>query len=191
MTENRYLGYCPHTVKELREFQRLGEIEGAILEEMAAAKDTLTRNQWILTAERNGLLRLAGMMGFSEAAGMETEMLRAELLSRWSSRSPYTYFHLQDWLDGCLGVGNYHSTLERERYCLRLVLELCVKEKQDFLRRYLRKRIPANLTLQGDLHTNTHGRLRLLRHGEIEKRRWTYGQIPLEDLTAYENGRKG
>ena len=59
MTENRYEKHCPCTVSELREFRKLGEIEGTILEEAAAAKETLERNQWILTAEKSGLLRLA------------------------------------------------------------------------------------------------------------------------------------
>ena len=58
MTENRYEKHCPCTVSELREFRKLGEIEGTILEEAAAAKETLERNQWILTAEKSGLLRL-------------------------------------------------------------------------------------------------------------------------------------
>jgi len=69
MTENRYEKHCPCTVSELREFRKLGEIEGTILEEAAAAKETLERNQWILTAEKSGLLRLAGMMGFFGADG--------------------------------------------------------------------------------------------------------------------------
>ena len=63
MTENRYEKHCPCTVSELREFRKLGEIEGTILEEAAAAKETLERNQWILTAEKSGLLRLAGNRG--------------------------------------------------------------------------------------------------------------------------------
>ena len=83
MTENRYEKHCPCTVSELREFRKLGEIEGTILEEAAAAKETLERNQWILTAEKSGLLRLAGMMGFFGAEQMETEELREEILSRW------------------------------------------------------------------------------------------------------------
>ena len=94
---NRYCNYLPDTVKELREFQKLGEIEGVILEECAAAKEELIDNQWILTARRNGLLRLARIMGFIGGEALETEDLREEILSRWSSRSPYTYFHLQDW----------------------------------------------------------------------------------------------
>ena len=168
MTENRYEKHCPCTVSELREFRKLGEIEGAILEEVAAAKETLERNQWILTAEKSGLLRLAGMMGFFGAERMETEELREEILSRWCSRSPYTYFHLQDWLDGCVGAGNYTGTLERESYRLRLVLELCVKEKREFLQKHLRKIIPANLVLQVKLNVNTHGKLHRMRHGEMK-----------------------
>lgn len=184
MTENRYEKYCPQTVRELQEFQRLSEIEGAILEEAAAAKEKLERNQWILTAEKEGLWRLAGMMGLYGAAQMETEDLREEILSRWSSRSPYTYFHLQDWLDGCVGAENYTGILERESYRLRLILELCVKEKQAFLQKQLRKIIPANLVLQVDLNVNTHGRLHILRHGEMKERKLTYGQLPFEELNG-------
>ena len=166
--ESRYSNYLPDTVKELQEFQKLSEIEDVILEETAAARDELVNNQWILTAERSGLLRLAKIMGFFGAEILETETLREEILYRWNSRSPYTYFHLQDWLDGCLGKGNYVADLQKEQYFLHLVLELSVKEKQDFLRKHLRKIIPANLMLEVDLNTNTHGDLKIMTHGQMK-----------------------
>ena len=184
--ENRYMNYLPETVNELQEFQKLGEIEGLILEETATAKDELVDNQWILTARRSGLLRLAKIMGLLGAEILETEALREEILYRWNSRSPYTYFHLQDWLDGCLGTGNYLSDLQREQYFLHLVLELRVKEKKDFLEKHLRKIIPANLVLKVDLNTNTYGKLKVMTHGQMKQLGWTHGQIPLEDLTPYE-----
>lgn len=187
MSENRYSGYLPDTVRELREFQKLAEIEGQMLEEAAAAKETVVNNQWILTAERSGLLRLAGMMGFPGAEGLETEPLREEILYRWNSRSPYTYFHLLDWLDGCCGEGEYRAELEREKYFLHLVLELRIKGKKDFLQRHLRKIIPANLMLKVDLNTNTHGKVGVMPHGRMKELGWTYGQIPFEDLTPYQN----
>ena len=98
--ENRYSGYLPDTVKELQEFQKLAEIEGQILEKESEARDRVVNNQWILTAERSGLLRLAKMMGFLGAEMLETETLRKEILYRWNNQSPYTQFHLLDWLDG-------------------------------------------------------------------------------------------
>ena len=183
--ENRYNRYLPDTVEELKEFQKLGEIEGPILEEMAEKKEALVDNQWILTARRNGLLRLAKMMGVLGAETLETERLREEILYRWNSRSPYTYFHLQDWLDGCLGKDSYLVELHQEQYFLKLILELKVKEKRDFLQKHLRKIIPANLILEVGLNANTFGDLKGIRYGKMKQLDWTYGQIPFEDLTPY------
>ena len=185
MSKNRYSRYLPDTVNDLQEFQKLAEIEGSVLEEEVAAKEELENNQWIMTAERSGLLRLAKMMDLLGAEMMETEALREEILFRWNSRSPYTHFHLLDWLDGCCGVGTYQVNLERENYRLQVVLELSVKEKKDFLEKHLRKIIPANLLLEVDLNVNTYGDLEVLTYGQIMELGWTYGQIPYEDLTPY------
>ncbi|MBR5270430.1 MAG: hypothetical protein IKU21_08010 [Anaerotignum sp.] len=185
MMENRYEMYLPDAMRELQEFQKLGMAESVILEEEAAAKEMLADNQWILTAHRNGLLRLAKMMHFLEAENLDTEELREEILSRWSSRSPYTAFHLQDWLDDCLGEGNYQMKVRYDRYELQLVLELCAKEKKGFLQKHLRRIIPANLSLNVDLNTNTYGKLKVITHGQMKALGWTYGQILLEDLSPY------
>ena len=184
--ENRYLYYLPNTVRELQDFQKLGEIEGALLAEAAVAKDTVVNNQWILTAEKGGLLRLARMMGLHGAEVMETERLREEILFRWNSRSPYTLFHLQDWLDGCLGADSYTVKVQQEKYLMQLVLELWVKEKKEFLEKHLRRIIPANLMLEVKLNVNTYGKLQVMTHGQMKELKWKYGQIGLEDLSVYE-----
>ena len=185
MMENRYLAYLPETVRELREFQKLGDVEGQILSEEGNAKDRLIRNQWIQTADRSGLLRLAKIMAFLGAEPMETEALRAELLLRWNSSSIYTRFHLQDWLDTCCGAGTYMTAMDRENYRLQLVLGLQVKEKKGFLEKQLRRVIPANLLLDVDLNTNTYGDVAMFTYGTLKEMGWTYGQIPYEDLTPY------
>jgi len=184
--DNRYIGYLPDTVNGLKEFQKLSEIEGMILKETAESRDELIDNQWIITAKRNGLLRLAKIMAFHGAEVPETEALREEILYRWNSHSPYTCFHLQDWLDGCLGKENYLMTLRAEQYFLQLTLELRVKDKREFLLEHLRKIIPANLILKVDLNTNTYGDLKVMTHGQMKAMGWTYGQIPYEDLTPYQ-----
>ena len=186
MMENRYLYYLPDTVRDLQEFQKLGEIEGIVLAEAAMAKDTVVNNQWILTAEKSGLLRLARMMELHGAEVMETERLREEILFRWNSRSPYTLFHLQDWLDGCLGADSYTVKVQQEKYLMQLVLELWVKEKKEFLEKHLRRIIPANLMLEVKLNANTYGKLQVMTHGQMKELKWKYGQIGLEDLSIYE-----
>ena len=50
MKAQRYLRYLPDFVAEYAEFQKLGEIEGEILEEEAKAKQEMEQVQWILTA---------------------------------------------------------------------------------------------------------------------------------------------
>jgi hypothetical protein len=186
MMENRYLYYLPNTVRELQDFQKLGEIEGILLTEAALAKDTVVNNQWILTAEKSGLLRLARMMGMHGAEVMETERLREEILFRWNSRSPYTLFHLQDWLDGCLWTESYTVKVKQEKYLLQLVLELWVKEKKAFLEKHLRKIIPANLMLEVGLNVNTYRKLQVMTHGQMQELKWRYEQVGLEDLSVYE-----
>lgn len=190
MTENRYSKYLPQQEREWREFQQLARVEGQMLEEAAQAKQKLEENQWLLSAQRDGLLRTARIMGFLGAEGLETEELRKEILTRWNNQSPYTYFHLLDWLEACLGEGSYTLYLDRERYTLRLLLQLWVKEKKDFLQSRLRKILPANLILEVLLQTNTYGTVGRLTHGALQKKGLTYGQIPTEDLRRADRAEK-
>ena len=74
MTAQRYLQYLPDFVAEYVEFQKLGEIEGEVLEEESKAKQEMEQDQWILTATRKGLLRRAAMMGLSVAETEDTEI---------------------------------------------------------------------------------------------------------------------
>lgn len=109
MTAQRYLRYLPDFLAEYAEFQKLGEIEGEILEEEAKAKQEMEQDQWILTATRKGLLRRAVMMGLFVSETEDTETLRERVLSYWNSRRPYTFFMMQEWLDTFCGAGELSS----------------------------------------------------------------------------------
>ena len=184
MTE-RYMQYLPATVSEYTEFQRLGEIEGVILEEEAQAKAKLEANQWIQTASRAGLLRRADMMGIAVSESDDTEWLRETILSYWNSHRPYTYFMLCDWLDGFCGAENYRAKLAYDAYRLTIVLELNQKEKKEQILRHWRLLIPANIVLEVQLNTNTYGKVGQLRHRTLQENQWTYGEIPFVDLREY------
>lgn len=182
---SRYSRHLPEGIAELKEFQTLGRIEGAVLEEEAAAKEEMVRNQWIVTADRTGLLRYAAMMGL-EGRGKETETLRGEVLFRWNFRSPYPFFYLLDWLDGFCGADGYTAELFREEYRLEIWLELRNKGEQGFLEEYLRRVIPANIVLAVRLNRNTHGKLKPFTHRRMKGLGWKYGGISYEDLSGLE-----
>ena len=170
---------------EYAEFQKLGEIEGEILEEEAKAKQEMEQDQWILTATRKGLLRRAAMMGLFVSETEDTETLRERVLSYWNSRRPYTFFMMQEWLDTFCGAGNYQAKLDHGAYRLTIVLELKEKQKKEQILSYWKTLIPANLVFEVLFNTNTHGKVGALTHGELKESGWTYGEIPFADLSGY------
>lgn len=184
MTAQRYLQYLPVFVAEYAQFQKLGQVEGEILEEEAAAKREMEQDQWILTATRKGLLRRAAMMGLYVAETEDTEVLRERVLSYWNSRRPYTFWMLREWLDGFCGNGNYQADLDYGAYHLTIRLELGQKEKKEQILSYWRTLIPANLVFEVLLNTNTHGKVGAWTHGQLKESGWTYGEIPLTDLSG-------
>ena len=179
MTAQRYLRYLPDFVAEYAEFQKLGEIEGEILEEEAKAKQEMEQDQWILTATRKGLLRRAVMMGLFVSETEDTETLRERVLSYWNSRRPYTFFMMQEWLDTFCGAGNYQAKLDHGAYRLTIALDLKEKQKKEQILSYWKTLIPANLVFEVLLNTNTHGKVGALTHGELKESGsvWIYESI--------------
>lgn len=184
MTAQRYLQYLPGLMAEYAEFQKLGEVEGEILEEEAMAKREMEQDQWIVTAGRKGLLRRADMMKLSVAETEDTEVLRERVLSYWNSRRPYTFLMMQEWLDAFCGMENYRANLDYGTYRLTIVLELGQKEKQEQILSYWRTLIPANLVFEVLLNTNTHGKVGAWTHGQLKESGWTHGEIPFADLSG-------
>lgn len=176
-----YFKYLPEMISSFREFRELGKVETIFLTEEHQAKEEMTANQWIALANEKGLLRRASMMGLLDK-WESVEELREMILYYWQSKSPYNYWHLAEWLDGYCGDGMYQMTLNYDRYNLRVVLELKIKQKQGFLLKRIGQMIPANLTLEVLLNVNTHGDIKRLKHGEIMARKIRHGALPLEDL---------
>ncbi|MBM6828772.1 hypothetical protein H9X85_03890 [Anaerotignum lactatifermentans] len=184
--ENRYEKYVPPMLLEYAQFRKLAELEGGILEEEAQAKAETEQSQWILTSCREGLLRRAAFMGLRVEPEEEIEKMRERVLSYWSSRTPYTYFMVLDWLDGYCGETGYQAEIRYDQYLLKIVLRLAEKEKRAAVYEWLRSRIPANIVLEVLLDVNPHRKVGWLTHGQLKQSGWTYGQIPYEDLAAYE-----
>ena len=58
-----------------------------------------------------------------------------------------------------------------------VLLEVHNKEKKAFLEKYLRRVIPANITLEIPLNRNTHGKLKPFTHGQMKEWGWKYGGV--------------
>lgn len=180
----RYSKYIPAILSDFEQFQKLDEVESPVLEEEAGEKERVEQNQWILTSQRDGLLRRVGFMGLPLLAGEGTEALRERVLSYWNRRSPYVYFMVCDWLDSFCGTDGYFSEMRYAEYTLYILLSLREKEKKDTIFEWLRYMIPANILLDLQLDFNTHGKLRKLRHGELKQKRLSHKSIKEVDLPS-------
>lgn len=181
---DRYGKYIPAVLSDFMQFQKLAEIESPILEEEATDKKRVEDNQWILTAQRDGLLRRAGFMGLPLLQGEDTESLRERVLSYWNRRSPYVYFMVCDWLDTFCGTDGYYIEMRYGEYTLYILLSLREQNKKGAIFEWLRYMIPANILLDIQLDFNTHGRLRRLRHGDIKQKALCHRKVRETDLQA-------
>ena len=181
---DRYKKYIPGVLSDFMQFQKLAEIESPILEEEAREKKRVEDNQWILTSQRDGLLRRAGFMGLPLLQGEDTEALRERVLSYWNRRTPYVYFMVCDWLDAFCGTDGYHIEMQYGTYRLYILLSLREKNKKDDIFQWLRYMIPANILLDIELDFNRHSRLRGLRHGDMKQKNLCHGGIREADLQA-------
>ena len=182
MYKTRYGKYLPVLVRDFREFRQIDTVESLILDEEAQAMRILENNQWIATAHLDGLLRRAEMMDI-RGTWSDTEALRGLILYYWQNHSPYTYRHLLEWMNRYCGEDNYKADLNLGAYRLRIMLELCIKDKGLFLQQRLRKMIPANIYLDVDLNFNTHRKLKPYMHGQLSACLILYGGMRSEDLS--------
>ncbi len=184
MGAERYTKYLPPLVAQLKEFQKLGHVESAILQEMEQAKHDVEIDQWIQTATKKGLLRRMHMMGLRPRQEQDTEALRTEVLAKWHTHKPYTWWILCQWLDAYCGVGKYEITLDYAKYTLKIVLALSQKHKQKDILLFWRDLLPANILFLVDLRRNTHADVAVMTHQGLKDGKWSYGEIPFVDFSA-------
>ncbi len=176
-----YEKYLPPFVKDTREFQILSEIEGEILEEEKQAKEDLEADQWIITATEGGLKRRAKLLSTAKEEGESLEDFRQRVLFLWNHHSPYTYFHLLDWLEGICDKENVAVDMQYDKYYLHIEIRLIKKQLQEEIRKTVRKMIPANIVLDVTLRYNLYGELKPYTHGELKRRNFRYIDLREDD----------
>lgn len=177
-----YQEYLPEIVQDTKQFQCLSEIEGEILQKEKDNKDSFIKDQWILTATQNGLMRRAKMLGISEKLGEDIEELRQRVLFRWNEHCPYTYYTLLNWLDGFCGAENYTCSLWYHEYRLQIILELKKKILQKEVNDVVRRMIPANLILEVFLRYNRYIDVKGILYSKLKESMYRYQDIKENEL---------
>ena len=137
--------YLPEFVSNIKEFQELDATISIEIDELREKLLQLQENQFIETANEEGLKRHEQMLNIAPVN--DIEMRRFNILNKYNSTIPFTMSWLTNTLNTTTGRGEFLIDLDYSTYTLTISV---VKNKEhliESLKRDLRKRIPANLVL--------------------------------------------
>jgi hypothetical protein len=120
-------------------------------------------------ADADGLTRWEKLFSITPRENEPLEKRRAEILSRLNDRLPYTFRTLDSTLELLYGKDGPRHSLEvdYDRYKVTVFLNLALENSFETIKRLLRQRIPANMTIETvwifkkykDLEKYTYGKL--------------------------------
>ena len=137
--------YLPEFVSSIKEFQELDRTISIEVDELREKLLQLQENQFIETANEEGLRRHEQMLNIAPVN--DIEIRRFNLLNKYNSTIPFTIGWLTNFLNTTIGRGEFFIDLDYSTYTLTISV---VKNKEhliESLKGDLRKRIPANLVL--------------------------------------------
>jgi hypothetical protein len=128
-------------------------------------------------ADSNGLIRWEKLFGITAKPGDSLEKRRGEILARLNDRLPYTFRTLDSALELLYGKDGPRHFLEvdYDRYTVRVCLNLELEDSFTVIERLLRRRIPANMTVEIAWMFMSYQDLERFTYGELEE--YTYEQI--------------
>jgi len=167
--------YLPDVLKDNRLFLAISQSVSPRFDECQEATDQLLNNQFILTADEDGIMRYEQLLGIRPKLTNTLDDRRFLVLSVFSSRLPYTYETLANELNHLCGTNGYNIVLEPNDYTIIVRVGLDKKQQYDVVEKLVRKRTPANIIVDLSLLYNSHIVLSSYPHGDLELR--TYKQI--------------
>lgn len=166
------LNYLPPILIEIRELKAIAGVENPILESLWRKIAATLNNQFILTADEEGINRYEKMLGLqvSDSDTLETRIFR--VLARYQEQAPYTYRTLKLILDSLLGEENYTMELNAAEKWLAVKIELTVKRQFEAVEETLERMVPQNMILTVELRFNQWSKIKQKTWGELLSKTW-------------------
>ena len=137
--------YLPEFVSNIKEFQELDKTCSAEIDKLRNKLQQLQDNQFIETANEEGLRKYEQLLNLSSAN--DIELRRFNILNKYNSTIPFSMMWLRNTLNTTVGRGDFLMELDNSKYALTISV---VKNKEHLigvLKKDLRKKIPANMVL--------------------------------------------
>lgn len=163
----KILDLWPPIMQELREFQKIAEIEDVLFEKLWQEIENIVDDQFIQTATEKGIARRERMLKISPFADDTIETRRFRVQGAWNDKLPYTYRVLLERLDSLCGPDGYVIELNAGEYSLNIKIELTRKRMFDEVVRITRQMVPANIVITIELRYNQYLILANFTHGQL------------------------
>lgn len=141
------LDYMPDYYREIQEMNDIMRAEDALFLMLEKEFNAGKANQFIKTADTNGLAIFESILGIVPVADESVESRRSRVLSRWINITPYTHNSLVRRLASLQGNYNFDIDYELDVYRLSIRTNLELPGQVDELDYALVEMIPANLEL--------------------------------------------
>lgn len=142
------LKYLPSYLHFYKELSTITTTEDEELQILADETEIIKDNQFISTADENGITRFEELLHIIYSTGESLEFRKQRALSRWNDTTPYTYRVLLAKLEELFGdLATYEINTDFKNYALEVkvnILESLTTQSAelDYLLQYM---IPANI----------------------------------------------
>ncbi|HEY8400796.1 MAG TPA: putative phage tail protein [Cytophagaceae bacterium] len=165
----------PPIMQELKEFQKIAEIEETFFKRLQQEIQNIVDDQFIQTATEKGIARRERMLKISPFADDTLETRRFRVLGVWNDKLPYTYRVLLERLNSLCGPDGYEIVLNAGEYSLNIKIELTKKRMFDEVVKITRQMVPANMIVTVELRYNQYFTFANFTHGQLRK--YTHYQL--------------
>lgn len=111
--------YLPNIYDAILEFEGLIASENALFDNLDTETEKVRDNQYVLTAEIDGIIEYEKMLNIIPKPSTETiEFRRQRIINRLSMVPPFTFRFLKQKLDEIIGVDRYTASIDYPNYTL-------------------------------------------------------------------------
>ena len=137
--------YLPDFVSNIREFQELDKALTPELDELNHTIQQIQQNQFVETANHEGLSYYERMLKIRPDKDMEVR--RFNILAKFNATIPFTMRWLQNTLNSTIGKGSYLLDLDHVNYTLTISIMKHKEHLITHLTQELEDKLPAHLIL--------------------------------------------
>lgn len=160
---SKILEYLPPFLREYREFDAIANAEEPELQRITEEGLRILRNQFIETADEDGIAEFEKMLGILPSKSDSLESRRARVFSRWFTELPYTLKAFLHKLSGLSEYGDIAVSVDFDRYMIAIDTDFEYYGQTDEIERLVDLMFPCNIIaeLKNTVRLNADGKYNL------------------------------